>query len=67
MTSGLYVWRLRRWPVTTWDSSGDERHGQRCVVLARGVGRGPRNVLVEFDDGTKIVGTRWCVRLAQGE
>ena len=35
---------------------------QRCKVLVRGVGNGPRNVLVEFGDGERVVGTRWCVR-----
>ena len=50
------------------------RHGQRCRVLARGNGRGgtvfhqqgrlkefvfpPHNLLVEFEDGTMMVGQR---------
>lgn len=38
------------------------RKGEPCRVLARGNGRGPRNVLVEFEDGFRAVGTRFCVR-----
>jgi hypothetical protein len=49
-----HVWRLRRYLP--------ERYGQPCRVLARGRGRGPRNVLVEFEDGFRVVGTRFCVR-----
>jgi hypothetical protein len=39
-----------------------ERKDEPCRVLARGKGKGPRNVLVEFADGFKVVGTRFCVR-----
>lgn len=39
-----------------------ERKGQACNVVARGNGRGPRNVLVEFQDGVRVVSTRFCVR-----
>ena len=39
-----------------------ERKGQRCRVLARGNGRGPRNILVEFEDGFRVVTTRFAVR-----
>ena len=58
----IHVWWFRKWPRTTWDSAGDERKGQPCRVLARGVGGGPRNVLVEFEDGEKMVSTRFAVR-----
>jgi len=57
-----HVWYQRKWPRSTWSSKGDERKGQACIVLARGNGRGPRNVLVEFEDGEQMVGTRFCVR-----
>lgn len=53
----MMVWRLRKWCP--------ERFGQPCRVLARGPGPGPRNVLVEFEDGTRIVSIRWCVREAR--
>ena len=49
-----YFWRLRKWLP--------ERYRQRCRVLAVGRGRGPMNVLVEFEDGFKVVGIRYCVR-----
>lgn len=49
-----YVWRLRKWMP--------ERYGCRCRVLCRGRGPGPRNVLVEFEDGCRFVTTRWAVR-----
>jgi hypothetical protein len=51
-----YVWWFRR--------TLPERKGQECRVIRRGNGRGPRNVLVEFRDGFKVVGTRFCVRRA---
>lgn len=43
-----------------------ERHGSACRVVARGNGRGPRNVLVQFEDGFRVVGTRFCVRNLKG-
>lgn len=49
-----YIWFFKKW-------RGD-RKGNRCRVLARGRGRGPRNVMVEFEDGEVITGTRFCVR-----
>lgn len=50
----IYIWRLKKWLP--------ERHGQQCKVLVRGKSGGPRNVLVEFSDGYKVVGTRFCVK-----
>jgi len=38
------------------------RKGEACRVLARRNGTGPRNVLVEFADGFRVVSTRFCVR-----
>lgn len=43
------------------------RFGARCAVLARGRGAGPWNVLVEFEDGYRVVGTRFCVRRLEKE
>lgn len=39
-----------------------ERKGQPCLVLARGRGPGPRNVMVEFQDGVRVVSSRFAVR-----
>jgi len=39
-----------------------DRKGSKCAVLARGKGPGPRNVMVKFEDGEVVVGTRYCVR-----
>lgn len=66
-TSGVsarfdYIWYQRKWPLSSWDGPGDERKGQRCRVIARAHGRGPLNILVEFEDGSQIVGTRYCIR-----
>jgi hypothetical protein len=44
-------WRLKKWLP--------ERYGEPCRVLARGRNG---NTLVEFADGFRVVGTRWCVR-----
>lgn len=53
-----HVWRLRR--------TLPDRKGKPCRVLARGRGPGPRNVLVEFEDGRKFVSHRYAVqRLAR--
>ena len=41
-----------------------ERHLQPCRVIARGNGKGPRNVLIEFADGYRVVGTRFAARRA---
>lgn len=30
-------------------------HGEPVIVLARWLGRGPRNVLVEYADGRRVV------------
>jgi hypothetical protein len=38
------------------------RRGQRCRVLARGRGPGPRNLLLEFADGFRLVSTWRSVR-----
>lgn len=47
-------WRLRKWLPG--------RYREPCRVLARGNGRGPRNVLIAFADGTRVVATRFSVR-----
>lgn len=49
--SGDYYWRIRkRLP---------ERFGQKCVVLARGK---KNSILIEFEDGCKVVTSRNFVR-----
>lgn len=40
-----------------------DRKGQRCRVLVRGA---MNNVLVEFEDGYKVVCSRYAVRKAGG-
>ena len=49
-----HYWRVRKWLP--------ERYGQACRVLVRGRGPGPRNVLVEFEDGYRTVAPMWNVR-----
>lgn len=49
-----HYWRLRR--------TLPERNGQPCRVLCAGRGPGPRNILVEFADGLRVVSIRWSVR-----
>lgn len=46
-----HYWRWRRWL--------GERHGQRCRILARGK---LNNCLVEFEDGFKVITSRYAVR-----
>ncbi len=38
------------------------RHGQPCRLVCRGPGPGPRNWLVEFADGQRVVTVRGTVR-----
>jgi len=54
-----HVWRHRKWPVESFDGprQPDLRVGQRCRVLATGRNG---NMLVEFEDGTQMVGVRYC-------
>lgn len=48
------------------DCGAERTVGKPCRVLARGRGPGPRNVLVEFEDGRKFVSHRYAVqRLAR--
>ena len=42
-----------------WKSKLRERRGQRCRVLARGK---MNSVLVEFDDGFRVVTGRYAIR-----
>lgn len=51
------VWFIRK--------SLPERKGQRCRVVTRGRGPGPRNILVEFADGYRVVTHRYAVRHAK--
>ncbi len=49
-----HFWRVR--------TTLPDRTGQRCRVVARGAGPGPRNILVEFADGYRVVTHRYAVR-----
>lgn len=40
------------------------KQGQRCRILARG---SKNSVLVEFEDGQKVVCAKWAVRPAEPE
>lgn len=51
-----HVWWWRKWL--------GERKGHSCRIFARGRGRGPRNVGVEFLDGFRVVAPRYSVRRA---
>lgn len=65
MSGYPYVWRWKQWPRSSWDSPGNERYGEPCRVVCRGPGRGPRNILVEFQDGREIVAPRFAVIAAE--
>ena len=43
-----------------WKSKLPERKNQRCRVLARGK---MNSILVEFEDGYKVITSRYAVRL----
>jgi hypothetical protein len=52
--SPTHWWRVRK--------TLPERFGQPCIIYARGKGRGPRNIGVEFKDGYRVVTHRHAVR-----
>ncbi len=45
--------------VWRWRARLGERHGQRCRIVARGA---KNSVLVEFEDGYRVVTSRYAVR-----
>jgi hypothetical protein len=47
--------------VWYWRSRLPERKGQRCRVV---VGGTMNTVMVEFEDGKKVITSRWAVRRA---
>lgn len=47
--------------VWFWRTRLPERKGQRCRVVARG---SMNSVMVEFEDGTKTITSRYAVRKA---
>ncbi len=49
-----YVW--------FWRKRLPERKGQRCKVTARGK---MNSIRVEFEDGYKVITSRWAVRQAR--
>ncbi len=54
MSKYTHEWFFRKWRP--------DLKGKPCRVLARGRGKGPRNVMVQFEGGEVVVGTRFCVR-----
>lgn len=49
-----HVWFMRK--------TLPERKGEPCRVVVRGRGPGPKNILVEFADGFRVVSHRHAVR-----
>ncbi|QDT72890.1 hypothetical protein [Lacipirellula limnantheis] len=52
-----HLWRVK----TTLARRKDEP----CRVIVRGRGPGPRNILVEFGDGYRVVTHRYAIRQQQ--
>jgi hypothetical protein len=48
--------------VWFWRARLPERKGQRCRVVARGR---MNSIMVEFEDGYRVVTSRWAVRKAE--
>lgn len=55
-SDGEHVW--------FWRKHRPDRKGHRCRLLAVGSGGGPRNVLVEFEDGEQVVAPLNAIRRA---
>jgi hypothetical protein len=49
--------------VWWWRSALGERKGEPCRVLARGK---MNSILVEFEDGFRVITSRYAVRLSRG-
>jgi len=63
MQEFTHIWRWDKWPRTSWDQPNQEsRKGQRCKLLCKASGPGPKNALVEFEDGARFVVTNAAVR-----
>jgi hypothetical protein len=45
--------------VWHWRSKLAERKGQRCRILARGR---MNSILIEFEDGYRVITSRWAIR-----
>src|SRR3990167_3810205 len=54
----VWFWRVQPWPGRCVD-----RKGQRCRVVCRGA---LNSVLVEFEDGYRVVTSRYAVRKRYG-
>ncbi len=51
-----HYWRIRKWLP--------ERFGQSCRIVAKGR---MNSWLIEFEDGLRVVTSRWFVRRLTGE
>jgi hypothetical protein len=52
---------IKRW----WPGETHPRWQEHCIVLCRGRGPGPRNLLVQFADGEIMVTIRFGIRREQ--
>ena len=48
--------------VWRWRKNLPERHGTRCAILARGT---MNSALIQFEDGTRHVVSRFAIRKAK--
>lgn len=48
--------------VWFWRKYRPDRKDHRCRIVCAADGRGPRNLLVEFEDGEQVVAPRYAVR-----
>ncbi len=48
--------------VWFWRKYRPDRKGHACRVVCSANGRGPRNLLVEFEDGEQVIAPRYAVR-----
>ncbi len=60
------VWQWHKFPRASWDlkDRSSSRKGQRCKVICSSSSPGPRNALVEFEDGSRYVVTNAARRFA---
>jgi hypothetical protein len=54
-----HYWRVRK--------TLPERFGERCVVVGRSAGPGPRSIAVRFADGGIVITHRYAVRRVESK
>jgi len=58
-----HIWKWSKYPCARWNEPGEYKD-LLCRVQIKSKGPGPKNCLVEFENGHKVVVTNAAVRFA---